>query len=184
MRTRIKSRRVALMLVLVTLLAACSGGGSSSNAPNTEPPEPTERVAVLMGGHPHAKAITETGKATAFRITQDPDQDYKEVQIGDGVALTPEQRQELVALLADDGSYEWDLAKGCEPMPGVLITFEDGATYARVRICYSCVMVGFKPGSWEDFDPINQELIDWAKGVFPDDEAIQGLSVDGGNSGL
>lgn len=149
-----------------------------------EQAELTDRVAMLMGGWPHAKAITESGKATAYRIKMDPEQDYKEVMISGGVELTPEQRSELVGLLAKDDSYGWEYAKGCEPMPGVLVTFEDGATYARLRICFSCQMLGYKPGHWEDFDPINGKLVHWVKGVFPDDDLIQKLGTEQQEHGL
>jgi len=146
--------------------------------------EPNERVTKLMGGAPHAEAITQTGTATAYRITQDRDDNYKEKIISEGIELTPEQRAELVGLLARDDAYGWGYAKGCEPMPGVLITFEDGATFARVRICYGCMMIGFSPGNWEDFDPIYAELVAWAKGVFPDDQAIQSLGTEDDTGGL
>jgi len=173
-----------LSLVMLLALTGCSEVPVSNPEPDPQPaaPELTERVAMLMGGWPHAKAITETGKPTAFRIGKDDD--FNEVKLSDGIELTPEQRQTLVDLLAKDDAYGWEIAKGCEPMPGVLITFEDGATYARIRICFSCQMIGFKPGSWEDFDPINAELVQWVKGVFPDDEAIQKLGTEDEEHGL
>ena len=160
--------------VLTTLtLQACSDSGVPD--PQPAPPELTERVAMLMGGWPHAKAITETGKPTAFRIGRDDD--FNEVMLSDGVELTDEQRQTLVSLLSRDDAYDWDIAKGCEPMNGVLVTFEDGATYARVRFCFQCMILEYKPGSSEDFDPINAELVEWVKGVFPNDKAIQSLGT-------
>lgn len=118
-------RLVIVFAACLLFLPGCTGDKTD---PASSTPQLTDRVAKLMGGHPHAKAITETGKATAYRIQQDPDQNFKEVMISDGIALTPEQRGALVELLARDDAYDWDIAKGCEPMPGVLITFEDGAT--------------------------------------------------------
>ena len=174
-----------LPLILLLALSGCSDAPANDPQPQTGPqpaPELTERVAMLMGGWPHAKAITETGKATAFRIGVD--EDFKEIMLSDGIELTADQRESLVSLLAQDDSYEWEIAKGCEPMPGVLITFEDGATYARTRICFSCRMIGFTPGNWEDFDPINDELVQWVKGVFPDDELIQKLGTEEEAGGL
>jgi hypothetical protein len=174
-----------LMLGLILLVTGCSEGGSVSEntTPETpEPPELTERVALLMGGWPHAKAITETGKATALRIGRDDD--FNETYLSEEIELTAEQRQTLVELLARDDAYLWDSAKGCEPMNGVLLRFTDGATYARVRFCFSCQIVEYRPGSSEDFDPINDELVEWVKGVFPDDEAIQSLGTADEASGL
>lgn len=156
-------------LLIVLPLWGCAH--QSTNNPASAP-KPSERVAMLMGGWPHANAITQTGKATAFRINYDAD---GEEQLGPPVPLTPEQREILVSLIARNDAYEWTIAKGCEPRPGVLVSFEDGATYARLRICYECRMLGFKPGAWEDFDPISDELVAWVKAVFPDDKAIQDL---------
>ena len=176
---------LTLMLGLAFTLGGCSERGpvSENQQPGpSEPPELTERVAMLMGGWPHAKAITETGKATAYRIGKD--EQFKEVMLSEGIALTDEQRQALVGLLARDDAYGWDYGKGCEPMNGLLVTFEDGATYARIRFCFSCEMLEYRPGSSEDFDPINDELVKWVKGVFPDDEAIQSLGTEDEASGL
>jgi hypothetical protein len=172
-----------IMLGLALTLAGCSDN-APANGEKTPPGqlELTERVAMLMGGWPHAKAITETGKATAFRIGRDDD--FKEVMLSDGIALTDAQRQTLVGLLARDDAYLWDIAKACEPMNGVLVTFEDGATFARVRFCFSCMILEYRPGSSEDFDPINAELVEWVKGVFPDDKAIQSLGTEDEASGL
>ncbi|MFN3168917.1 MAG: hypothetical protein ACE37H_17855 [Phycisphaeraceae bacterium] len=181
--------RTWLMLVTWSCIAAITQVGCADKSPEDQQVpdgevQLTERVAMLMGGWPHANAITTTGTATAFRITQDREDNFKEKIISEGIELSPKQREALVALLARDDAYAWDVAKGCEPMPGVLITFEDGATYARVRICFGCQMIGFTPGDWEDFDPINDELIAWAKGVFPDDQAIQSLGTEDELGGL
>ena len=171
-----------LSIFLFGLLLTASGCSDSGKVSKPQPPELTERVAMLMGGWPHAKAITETGKATAYRIGRDDD--HNEVMLSDGIALTEAQRQTLVGLLARDDAYDWEVAKGCEPMNGVLITFEDGATFARVRFCFQCQILEYRPGSSEDFDPINAQLVDWVKGVFPEDKAIQSIGTDEEASGL
>ena len=173
---------VIMLLGLFLLVSGCSESSSVSEQQPSEPPKLTERVAMLMGGWPHATAITETGKATAYRIGRD--EDFNEIMLSDGIALTDEQRQTLVGLLARDDAYEWDIAKGCEPNNGVLVTFEDGATFARVRFCFSCQILEYRPGSSEDFDPINAQLVKWVKGVFPDDAAIQSLGTKEEASGL
>lgn len=164
-----------LTTVLLTIAGCANRADEVATPPKPTTPELTERVAMLMGGWPHAKAITETGTATAFRIGRDDD--FNEVMLSEGIALTDEQSEALVGLLARDDSYGWDYAKGCEPMNGVLVTFEDGATYARIRFCFQCKILEYSPGSSEDFDPINAELIVWVKGVFPEDEAIQSLGT-------
>lgn len=173
---------VIMVLGLFLFFSGCSESSSVSEQQPSQPPVLTERVAKLMGGWPHAKAITETGKATAYRIGRDDN--FNEIKLSSAISITDEQRQTLVGLLARDDAYEWDIAKGCEPMNGVLVTFDDGATYARVRFCFRCQILEYRPGSSEDFDPINAELVRWVKAVFPDDEAIQSLGTEDEASGL
>ncbi|MEM9345220.1 MAG: hypothetical protein AAGB26_01255 [Planctomycetota bacterium] len=177
----IASQWPLLLFFLFLTLAGCSNDELAVE--DAAPPELTDRVAVLMGGWPHARAITETGEATAYRIELDLDTG-EEKMLSEGVVLRLDQRMELTGLLSRDEAYGWDIAKGCEPIPGVLITFEDGATYARLRICFSCQMLGYTPGDWEDFDPVNDELVKWIKGVFPDDELIQALGTADDEGGL
>lgn len=174
-----------VVLAMALANAGCSDGGSVEQADHPETPEVSERVALLMGGWPHARAITETGKATAYRILN-PEDPREQEKIGPGVELTHGQRDALARLLAREDAYAWDVSKGCEPLPGVLVTFEDGATYARVRFCFSCQMLEYMPShaGWEDFDPIYAELVDWLKGVFPDDEAVQKLGTPEQEQGL
>ncbi|MEM6505622.1 MAG: hypothetical protein AAF711_09155 [Planctomycetota bacterium] len=178
---RIAPRWPLFLLALSLPLAGCSNDELAVE--DAALPKPTGRVAMLMGGWPHAKTITETGKATAYRIERDLETG-EEKMLGAAVALRPGQRTELIGLLSRDDAYGWDIAKGCEPMPGVLITFEDGATYARLRICFGCQMLGYTPGGWEDFDPINGALIAWVKGVFPNDRLIQKLGTPEDEGGL
>ena len=169
------------LLTALLALAACSNNEDSVTTPE-EDLHISQRLVDLMGGYPHMDAIRTTGKATAFRIGKDDA--FNEVVLGEGIVLTDEQRQALSSLLVHDHSYDWDIAKGCEPMPGVLITFEDGATVARVRLCFSCRMVGYTPGGWEDFDPVTDELVQWVKDVFPDDEVVQALGTPEQTDGL
>ena len=89
--------------------------------------------------------------------------------------LTGERLAELQAILTDAKSYDWNIAKGCVPTPGVLIVFTKGSNRSEVRLCYFCSTVGFNPGTGEDFDPVEHELVSWVKGVFPDDEVIGSL---------
>lgn len=174
--------KTTFSLILTSAMLATMGCSESSKVNTPKPPEFTERVVELMGGASHAKAITETGSAKAYRIERDAD--FKEITLSEASILSDDQRQTLVGLLARDDAYLWDIAKGCEPMNGVLVTFEDGATIARIRFCFQCMILEYTPGSLEDFDPINAELIEWAKGVFPDDRAIQSLGTAGEVPGL
>ena len=90
-------------------------------------------------------------------------------------ALKGKQLEVLQSLLVDPENYGWDYAKACETNPGVLLLFSKGAKQLEIRLCFECLMIGFKPGHWEDFDPIEEEMIAWVKTVYPDDEVIQSL---------
>lgn len=169
----------SLMVITIgslLLFSGCSESGPESERASPQTPVLNQRVAILMGGWPHAEAITETGAATAFRILN-PEDPPEEEKTGPGVPLTKGQRQALVEALARDDAYLWDEAKDAEPKYGVLVTFEDGGTYARVRFCFKCQMLEYRPGSKGFFGPINDELVEWVKGVFPDDEGIQKLGT-------
>ena len=89
--------------------------------------------------------------------------------------LTGVQLKELQALITNTDSFGWDFAKDCKVSPGVLVVFSKGSVKSEVRICFECITIGFTPGHWEDFDPVEQEMIDWAKSVFPNDEMIASL---------
>lgn len=100
-----------------------------------------------------------------------------------GPALDSAQRELVKRLLFDDDSYEFEMAKGCEPTPGVLLRISSGARTLDLALCFECKMWGIGvqsapdafPRPWEDFDPVNQELVALVKELFPADAVIQGL---------
>ncbi|MBK9387220.1 MAG: hypothetical protein IPN34_20585 [Planctomycetes bacterium] len=102
-----------------------------------------------------------------------------------GPELDSAQRELLKRLLFDDGSYELEMAKGCEPMPGVLLRVWRGESYLDLALCFECKMWGIGVVSerqvfpehwdWEDFDPVNAPLVALVKELFPADAVIQGL---------
>ncbi len=175
-------RKPSLWFFLISIylvLPSCSSENESS-------PQMSKRVVELMGGSSQVEIIKKTGTAFAYRIQMNPKLEYGEEIIGEGVQLTPEQQQGLVGLLVRDDAYGWEFAKPCKPRYGVLIKFEDEAKSVRLRFCFSCQMLEFMPsekGS-EDFDPINGELVQWVKGVFPNDTEIQSLGTPNEVHGL
>lgn len=100
--------------------------------------------------------------------------------LGQGKNLTKQQQTSLQKLVLSDSSYEWKIAKGCEPTPGVVFRIHHKDRYVDIVVCFECRMWGFvKPGGgqekWEDFDPVAQQLVKLAKAAFPNDKVIQGL---------
>jgi hypothetical protein len=100
-----------------------------------------------------------------------------------GPELTPPQRELLRELVFDDASYQLEIAKACEPMPGVLIRAWSGERFVDLALCFECSMWGVGvqsaadafPPRWEDFDPIARRLAALAKELFASDPAIQKL---------
>lgn len=175
--------RSILLVVYGVVLVACSKPGDSLED-SEQPPRISQRVIDLMGGDEHADVIRYAENVIAYRIKIDPKQGFKEVQLCEGIELTGRQRRALTGLLVQDGAYEWEIAKGCQPMPGVMIAFEDGETRSELRLCFQCGIVEYLPGSHEDFDPVYAELVQWVKGVFHDDQAIQALGTTDQQDGL
>ena len=98
-----------------------------------------------------------------------------EKSLSDFQPLAGEQLEKLQILLANTDSFGWGYAKDCTFVPGVLVVLSKGSVKSEVRICFECMQVGFTPGHLEDVDPVEQELIDWAKSVFPNDDTINSL---------
>lgn len=99
----------------------------------------------------------------------------------DGPALSSEQAGWLRRAIHDEKSYRLSpsAVKPCGPMPGVTIRFIRDGRSVDVALCFECNIWQFYDGDrylfGEDFDPIEQPLIDLVKSLFPDDPVIQGL---------
>ena len=99
-----------------------------------------------------------------------------EQSLSDFQPLTGKKLTEIQNMLLDIDSYDWKTSKDCLRVPGILIQFSKGSNQSEIRICFECTMLGFAPGEWEDFDPIETKLISWAQSVFPNDDDIQSLN--------
>lgn len=97
------------------------------------------------------------------------------------VDVKKESSNELRGILLDSSIYGWDFAKGCMPDYGVRVHFASGADKVDVMFCFGCdiltVYHNGKPVGGEDFDDARPRLVRAVKTWFPDDEAIQELSV-------
>jgi hypothetical protein len=169
----------ALVLVLsgltLLLLTGCA---------DTDP-----RVAALFGGQPTLDALKTAKSIEALRI--DP-KNYDETKLNDGktgiagykitsepVELSADQIKALVAILANPGTYSFDIAKGCEFQPGVALRTTAGKQEVIILLCYGCneleIYVGGKKVGYEDTDNARGKLVALAKELFPKDDEIQSL---------
>lgn len=150
--------------------------------------KPDSRVATLFGGEKTLSALTAPDSIEALRI--DPTSfgtapaDAERVIVGYPITSTPvklsvEQTKELIAILAAPGTYSFDIAKGCEFMPGVALRAQAGKQDVVVLLCFSCkelaIYVGGKRVGTEDFDNAAEKLKTLVKKLFPEDKEIQGL---------
>jgi len=152
---------------LLALLLACSHA-------------PSARVRDLLGGD----TFPEPGaRVTAYRIDGMREKGGETLHgypvLAGPVAVDAASQDELRAVLTDDRTYLWDIAKACEFLPGVLVRSE-GKETVDVLFCFSCdeleVHRGAKKVGHEDFDPRRADLVRIAQRLFPDDPAIAKLS--------
>ncbi|MCB9905973.1 MAG: hypothetical protein H6831_16355 [Planctomycetes bacterium] len=102
----------------------------------------------------------------------------------EGPLLTDAQRDRFLDLARDADHYLFELAKGCEFMPGVALRFDGPAGRLEVLLCFSCDEWAFavptaegELESWEieDCDPARSALLALARELFPKDETLSGL---------
>jgi hypothetical protein len=88
-------------------------------------------------------------------------------------------RATLSKVLSDPNTYLWNVAKGCESLPGVALRLADAKTQVDVLICFSCdeleIYTNGRRAGHEDFDPRRADLIHVSKKLFPKDKKIQSL---------
>jgi len=98
--------------------------------------------------------------------------------------LTLGQLQEIKDVLDDARHYGWVAArKGCAPSPGIVIRISEGDREISAVLCFACNFLAFydndsKLGG-EDFDMMRPQLVKSLKSVFPKNELVQGLPLNG-----
>ncbi len=79
----------------------------------------------------------------------------------------------LRGVLLDWRSYEWEVAKACEPRFGPRIRFADPAGTVDVLLCFTCdQLLIFRDGArvgQRDFDPIRSQLAEAVQRLFPEE---------------
>jgi hypothetical protein len=147
-----------------------------------------QRVVALYGGEQALAALTAPDSVEALRIDPKsfgtaPPEEGKVIAgypiTSEPVKLSAEQTKELAAILANPGTYSFDIAKGCEFMPGVALRAKVGESDVVVLLCFSCkelaVYLGGQRVGSEDFDNAAEKLKTLVKQLFPDDKEIQAL---------
>ena len=153
-------RNITFLFVII-LLVGC-GGRDSGNHPELENLAGKQLETIRSPDSVVVKRISTTVSG--------------EQSLSDFQPLTGKKLAEIQNMLLDVDSYDWKTSKDCLRVPGILIQFSKGSDQSEIRICFECIMLGFAPGEWEDFDPIENKLISWAQSVFPNDDGIQSLS--------
>ncbi len=160
---------------------------------------PSERVKKFLS--PRAVEILGgAAKAQVFRVDPKDHADPAKLKEGDvprigGYKITASGKEQgkefaakVTAILFNDRTYLFNLAKGCIFDPGVAYRLWKDKDYVDVLLCFSCdeleVFVKNADGTLyrahEDFDPMRAELVKLAKEAFPDDQQIQALKEKGG----
>lgn len=145
------------------------------------------RVVKLYGNQANFAALARADKVQAFRVkhTIENARDKQRKQIrGYPVLSGPHPvdkkvARNLVRLLQDKSTYDFERDKGCEMVPGVVVVFTHQRTRVELVLCFECdqleIYVGDKNTGYEDFDPARPQLLKLVKRIFPKDKAIQTL---------
>lgn len=94
-------------------------------------------------------------------------------------SLPGDQIPELVSVLVDPKTYEWDHNKGCIVTPGVKLSFHSDGHRVDVLFCFECdILVVYRDGQYSsagNFDFGRPQLVDFLKANFPHEPLIQSL---------
>ena len=97
----------------------------------------------------------------------------------------PAFARNLAKVLLDDGSYEWEMAKGCTFDPGLACRVWSGKESILVLVCFHCDEVAIIPDEahsdvrrYGESDPARPALLRLAKAALPHDREIQELKAN------
>lgn len=164
---------------LLLILAGCSSSKTEESHPKQGV---SKNVVELLGGQDVVDVINNAEVVSGYLL---PQKSYHQESVEDytmrlGPIELPEvQKSKLTKILLSKESYLYDIAKGCAPDYGVRIEFQKGENRVDLLFCFGCSQVqAYKNGkslSGGEFDPVEKQLAEIMKEIFPDDEAIQGL---------
>lgn len=146
------------------------------------------RVLKLFGGVDGLSVLRNAEKVEAYRIKPQQFQDTGDTKtiakypvISGPHEVPAEQAILFKKRLQQARTYNFDIAKGCEFSPGIVLRYVgDRSTIMDVVFCFACgelkIYVGEQMIGGEDFDNVRAEFVAAMKKVFPDDQAIQKLN--------
>jgi len=146
-----------------------------------------ERQAEVMrefGGAKGLYTVLKAERVEAFRIqppASDPSASGPACSIIAGPIAVPHAiRRELSAMLTREESYGWGYSVGCLPTYGVRLSFFCGRDRVDADLCLTCTVMRFYRNGERTggalMGPSADKLTQFAKELFPDDEAIQKLN--------
>ncbi|MEE2989884.1 MAG: hypothetical protein VX715_04680 [Planctomycetota bacterium] len=165
---------------ILLLAASCFLGGCQR--PVEQAPGGSQALLAVFGNQQVIETVWAASEVHAYRLAdasfyQDDVSSYE--RSGEAVTLSEADRLQLRDLLLDEESYELEMAKGCEPVFGVGVTFARGEQRVDVLFCFECdILAVYQDGKGvgdEDFDPARTRLVKLVKKFFPADDVIQQL---------
>ena len=165
--------KLALMLMALLASLGCQSGSA--------------KVEQLFGGPEAMAALRAPDSTQAWRTTAEfavKEGTEAKGKLADCVILNgpvpvKESISTAIAGLLKKDIYEWNMAKGCEPIPGVAIEYTKGDDKLLIFFCFECdILLTYLNGKrvgGEDFDRIHRALANEVKKIFPNDPDIQKL---------
>jgi len=164
-----------LLLAIICLLGGCQ-------QPAEQVAPSSQELLSVFGNQQVIDTVHAASEVHAYRLAdasfyQDELSSYK--RAGEAVTVSEADRLQLRDLLLDKESYELEMAKACEPIFGVGVTFARGEQSVDVLFCFECdILAVYQDGRVvgdEDFDPARTRLVRLMKNFFPADDVIQQL---------
>jgi hypothetical protein len=182
---------IGWMIGLVSIAAGCGG-----DAPSGRVRELWSEAAVAVLQNPTRVEVyrvlsrAEGGSVPATRPAETrPTTGQTRIDIWPVIGRSAEQdaafARRLSAVLLDDKSFRWNVAKACTFEPAVVFRVYSGEAYVDVALCFGCeeVMVMVPPADGrpahrnvEDFDHVRTALVRLTKEAVPNDPFIAALA--------
>jgi len=134
------------------------------------------------------ESVIKSGQVTAQRLhlkaVGDREDQLKDYAFDAPISLSNDQIQKIKSLLQNPKSYGWGEDVSCLPDYVALFRFHSGQQTIRIAFCFKCKMFGVFEGEDDTkrpingtymFSPMRNEIVSFAKTIFPSDAEIQSL---------
>ncbi len=176
----------SLVLMLAASLAGCSSHSTSPSRLSSSIVL-SRRVKKQFGDHA-IKVLRTADRVEVYRVQDTHERNVTKRNVAGYVILATGKEQgrdfarRLVAVLLNDASYEWEMAKGCEFNPGVAYRVWSGGDSVLVLDCFDCDEIGVLTDEskrdsvrYGESDPARPALIRLVREALPDDQDLKGL---------